>query len=205
MVFAFMNQEEQRSDSALLESYKSGDSKAFEELYDRHAQPVLTYVLNMLQDRDRAEDVVQEVFVSLIRNLNTLPSDVHLRSYLMTGGRNRVYNQWRDLGRNTSAMKKYAVFEKVRRIPESLAGQDLEAEELCSRLNSALEKLGVDEREIVLLHAYSELTFERVAEVTQTPIGTVATRYRRAMEKLKTEINRNGKEQEPETNENRDG
>lgn len=150
--------------------------------------------MSMLRDRGRAEDILQEVFVGLIRNLNTLPSDVHLRSYLMAGGRNRVYNQWRDMGRNQSAMKKYAVFEKIRRVPESLASaeKNMEAEELCRQLNSAMDKLGHEEREVVLLHAHSQLTFECVAEVTETPVGTVATRYRRAMEKLKTELNRNG-------------
>jgi len=183
-----MNRENSTSDQELISAYTKGDIKAFESLYERHSGSVLLYLINLLQDQDRAEEILQEIFVGFIRQIRSLSQDVNVRSYLITSGRNRVYNEWRDTGRKNRAFKEYKLFIRVKEMPESLSEFGYEQEELCMRLNRAIESLSEDEREVVLLHTHVDLTFDRIAHITKSPPGTVATRYRRAIGKLREEL-----------------
>jgi len=61
---------EAESDQALLDSYRNGSVKAFESIYSRYAQMVLTYSAGILMDPERAEEVLQETFISFARRAN---------------------------------------------------------------------------------------------------------------------------------------
>ena len=187
-MFYTMNRENSTSDRDLIAAYTKGDIKAFEELYERHVNSVLLYLVSLLQDRDRAEEILQEIFIGFIRQIRSLPQDVNVRSYLVTSGRNRVYNEWRDKGRHDRAFNEYKLFIRIKEMPESLSEHGLEQEELCMRLNRAMGSLSEEEREVVLLHTQADFTFDKIARITQSPAGTVATRYRRAIGKLKDEL-----------------
>jgi RNA polymerase sigma-70 factor (ECF subfamily) len=115
---------------------------------------------------------------------------VNVRSYLITSGRNRAYNAWRDAKRKESAREKYEVFARLDGIPQPLAEGPEEQERLRGMLNRAIQGLRDEEREVVLLHIHGNLTFRETAETVGAPPNTVATRYRRAIEKIRTQFNK---------------
>jgi RNA polymerase sigma-70 factor (ECF subfamily) len=180
--------EHDKSDGELMSAYRAGEVSAFDALYERHAGPVLGYLVGLLGDRGRAEDILQDVLVGFVRRISTSEREMDVRGYLLASCRNRAYNAWRDAARGASARERYELFARAPRAPESAAGY-LEDDEMRVMLDRAMGSLNVDERETIWLHLRENLTMKAIAELTGAPPGTVASRYRRALEKLRTELN----------------
>jgi len=175
-------------EAELLAAYQSGEVRAFEEIYDRHARVVLTYLLGMVGDRDAAEDTLQQVFTTFAARARTIRLDTNVRAYLLTSARNAVVNRIRSRNRLERFAEGYQVL--VRRKATEFASPDagLERDETREQLNAALAALPPSEREVVLLHCQGELTFEQTADVLGIPRGTATTRYRSAIYKLRMRL-----------------
>ena len=85
---------ETESDQALLDSYRSGDDVAFEAIYSRYAQMVLTYSAGILMDRDQAEEVLQETFIGFARRASAPLETTNIRSYLFKAARIDAETPW---------------------------------------------------------------------------------------------------------------
>ena len=96
-----------------------------------------------------------------------------------------MINLYRGRKRRARFEKDYEVFVRRRTGAPEDGLRPLEREELRARLNRALADLPGPQREVVLLRMQGELTFEKIARLTATPQGTVATRYRTAIRKLR--------------------
>ncbi|HYG76079.1 MAG TPA: sigma-70 family RNA polymerase sigma factor [Planctomycetota bacterium] len=174
------------TDQELLTSFRAGEIGAFERLYERHARPVLTILTHILGDRDEAEDELQETFVSFAQSAPQLGLETNIRAYLVAAARNRALNRRRGRNRRHDFARRYEVVLQYRDIAahEGVSSQ-AEADERLRRLNDGLNQLTENEREVVLLHTQAELTFKEIAELLKTPQGTVATRYRSALSRLR--------------------
>ena len=171
------------TDLELVAAFKAGDLDAFERLYQRHATPLLTILLHILGDRHAAEDELQETFVSFALNAACWDSASNLRAYLIAVARNRALNRRRTQMRTTNLNRRYEFLTRMR---EPEAGiSSVEAAERLERLNDGLSRLPEAEREVILLHTQAELGFREIAEILDTPQGTVATRYRAALGRLR--------------------
>ncbi|HYG76407.1 MAG TPA: RNA polymerase sigma factor [Planctomycetota bacterium] len=170
-----------QSDEELLAEFCGGRRDAFEPLYHRHASNVLTYLCTMLKDRDIAEDILQQVFISLAQNAHALNPGTNLRAYLFAGARNRALNVRRD----RQNRPRFVSVETFPTTSEMSPGANIENAETLRKLNAAIDALPEGEREVVLLHTRADLGFREIAEMTGTPQGTVATRYRTALGRMK--------------------
>jgi len=173
------------TDQHLLVEYQAGDLNAFETLYGRHAKALLAYALGMLGDRNDAEEVLQRVFVAFARRCPRLPGNTNVKAYLFASARNSITNMRRDRNRADTFARDYEVFARLRSNPQQHADAGLEAEETRLRLNGALARLPDEQREVVLLHTQGGLTFSETAFALGLPGGTVVTRYRAAIRKLR--------------------
>jgi RNA polymerase sigma-70 factor, ECF subfamily len=173
------------SDRHLLAAFRAGELPAFERIYARYATRVLSYLVAMVGDRNEAEELLQKVFVGFAGRARSLPAETNVRAYLFTSARNALANWHRGRSRRTRFEGEYEIFAQIR----SDAAEDeltpLEREELRTRLNAALGRLSEGQREVVLLHTQGGLTFKRIARLTGAPQGTVASRYRAAILKLR--------------------
>ncbi|MGX6447883.1 RNA polymerase sigma factor, partial [Patulibacter sp. S7RM1-6] len=88
-----------RPDASLVRAAARGDAPAFEELFLRHRAAVHGYALRMLRDHGRAEDVVQEVFVSAMRAIRDGREPEHVRAWLQEVARRACIDQWRGVAR----------------------------------------------------------------------------------------------------------
>src|SRR6188472_2418498 len=79
----------QRSDAALAARVRGGDERAFEELYDRHAAPLLAFCRHLLGSREESEDALQQTFLSAHRSLERDGAPEHVKAWLYTIARNR--------------------------------------------------------------------------------------------------------------------
>ena len=166
------------TDAELLERVGSGDRGAFEELYRRYARPVLGLALRRLGDRGRAEDAVQDAFTAVWRSARSYdPARGAGAAWLYTVARN-------------------AIVDGARRRPEPPAeapdeqavgaGPDERAEVswLAWRVHRAIEELPENERHVIELAYWSELSQSEIAERLRVPLGTVKTRTRSALSRL---------------------
>ena len=165
--------------SELTGRLAQGDDVAFTELYDVYGDRLHHYLTVKLASRENADDVLQETFIRLIRLRHRLKDVADLAAYVFTIARNEAarYRSRQDLDASRRAGLKAAdLFVEY-------SGEDAEI------AAAALNRLDKDEREVVEMKIYAGLTFREIAEVSGVPQGTVATRYRSAMERLKRWLN----------------
>jgi RNA polymerase sigma-70 factor (ECF subfamily) len=165
----------------LAERLARGDQAAFAELYDACADRLHHYLVVRLGSREDADDVLQETFVRLARRRKRLSGVDNLVAYVFTVARNEAA---RLAGRRTRRREKRLRLDGAALFLES-TGNDPQRREVAELVAAALDRLGAEAREVVELKTYAGLTFREIAEVTGLPQGTVATRYRTAIGRLR--------------------
>jgi len=166
------------TDGELIQRTGAGDRTAFEKLYQRYARPVFGLALRRLGDRGRAEDALQETFVSVWRSAATYKPERGPGAPWLYG-----------VARNAIVDRSRARSEPPAEVPDepSLeAGPDDRAERswVQWRVHRALETLPEREREVIALAYWSDLSQSEVAERLGIPLGTVKTRTRAALAHL---------------------
>lgn len=150
----------------------SGDVDEIELLYRRHGPALLLFATTISGDRSRAQDAVQQVFTRLIET--GLRQAVDKKAYLFACVRNATLNDAKFQRRNTELDSETAWFDPPMR--------DFAAE---LSLRRALSDLPSDQREVVVLHMWGELTFSQIAELLLISANTAASRYRYALARLR--------------------
>jgi RNA polymerase sigma-70 factor, ECF subfamily len=146
------------------------------ELYDRFGGSLYRYALIVLTDPAAAADVVQTVFVGLLRR--RVPPDSDER-YLRRAVRNECFSALR--------RRRHDVLVGATQILEAVeAGRDCPDERLA--LERALRALPPEQREVVHLKVFEGMTFQEIADMTGESINTAASRYRYAIEKLRVHL-----------------
>jgi RNA polymerase sigma-70 factor, ECF subfamily len=161
-----------------------GEPAAFAELYDACADRVHHYLVVKLGSRLDADDVLQETFVCLARTRKSLATVENLEAYVFATARNeaiRWLQRQARTGRLRQAMSRELLFHQTAR-------DDSQAIETAEWVVASLARLSEDQREVVELKIYGNLTFREISEVTGLPQGTVATRYRSALEKMRLQM-----------------
>jgi RNA polymerase sigma-70 factor (ECF subfamily) len=153
-----------------------------EYLYQRERDRLFTYALSILRDQHLAEDVVQDVFQRLCRQPRE-PRD--LQTYVYACVRNRALDVRQEARSRETASLDHAAHDSIYLFDGRAPWSALLSEERARQVEQAMVQLSEEEREVVVLHVYGELTFESVATVLEEPLGTVASRYRRALAKLR--------------------
>ncbi len=154
------------------------DPAACELLWDRYAADLLAFLQAALCSRQDAEDVLQTVFLRMVRKRRHLAAARCLDAYVYQIGRNeatsflrrRKHQQHRG-----SDVQSWLVAAE----PPDTSHEDAEV------LQAALTRLPPVQREIVILKVYKNKTFREIAEVLDLPLNTVASRYRYGLEKLR--------------------
>jgi RNA polymerase sigma-70 factor, ECF subfamily len=167
----------------LLSGLAAGRPEAFALLYDRLGPRLYRVARALLGSAEDAEDVVQDVFVALVRRRNSLGEVRNLDAYLFTALRHAALSR---LGRRKSeraALKLVALTvpaaEDDRDDVPAPRGADLEA---------ALASLPVEQREVLALKLEGELTFAQIGQTLGVSLNTAASRYRYALEKLRERL-----------------
>jgi RNA polymerase sigma-70 factor, ECF subfamily len=170
-----MNEETSRRDRELAARINDGDPAALEALYDAYAGAVYRQALAIVGCAADAEDVLQDVFLKLVRRRGGPIQDV--KAYLLTSARHQAYS----------------ILRQRRREPRdsdldldafpSLIGREERAE--TTAVQNALQTLPSEQRQVILLKVYDQLTFEEIGRAVRASVNTVASRYRYAVKKLR--------------------
>jgi RNA polymerase sigma-70 factor, ECF subfamily len=178
-------------DAELMAGIAAGDVYALERLYDRYSALVFSVSLRVLRDTQLAEDVVQEVFLRLWRQPTSFdPERGRFVSWLMSVTRNRSLDEQRRLSRRSRSESHDE--DAVRDLPGLDRFDDpqlgLEIGEQRAAVRAAMTRLPPAQREVIELAYFSGLTQVEIAERTGDPLGTVKTRIRLGMRKMREAV-----------------
>ena len=190
---------EERTDEALMLLYRDGEVRAFEVLLARHERPVFNYILRSCRRQDLAEELLQEVFLRVVRSATKYKQTAKFTTWLYTIARNVCIDRARkatkrqelsldqnvgggDVGADGSGrtFMELLVDEKAH-----AGGSRHERQLFRQRLKEALAELPEEQREVFMLKEVSELTFREIAEVVGAPVPTVKSRMRYALQALR--------------------
>jgi RNA polymerase sigma-70 factor (ECF subfamily) len=174
------------SDAALVVAIGRHREEALAEAYRRHAGAVYALSKRLLADATLAEEVVQEVFLRLWRNPDRFDHERGtLRSYLLAHSHGRAVDLLRsEVSRRTREER------DARRTAESGYDLELEVVDLAvgERVQAALAGLPAGERQAIALAYFGGRTYREVAEMLDQPEGTVKSRIRAGLQRLRTEL-----------------
>lgn len=176
---------QQAPDSALVERMTQGDERALAALYDRYSGMLFAMLMRILRDRHAAEEVLQDLFLQLWRDAARFDSSRgSLPGWLLVCGRNRAISRLRTRERR-EVVEDIETFQ-VHALPSSVNMED-EAHRalLVEKLRAAMAALPREQREAVELAYFEGMTQTEIAARTGSPLGTVKSRVRSAMQALK--------------------
>jgi RNA polymerase sigma-70 factor (ECF subfamily) len=176
------------TDLALVARMEARDADALARLYDRYAARLLGLAERILGSGGEAEEVVQEVFLYVWRAAATFdPARGSVLAWLLVATRSRAIDRLR--ARRPASRGEWKRLDDV---PESAAPVDVERDSASREWQSiclaAIGELPPDQRRVLELAYFEGLTHTEIAEKTSTPLGTVKTRARLGLMKLRERI-----------------
>jgi len=182
------------SDEGLMRAYAQGDAASFEQLYNRHERAVYRFLLRSLRTPSMADEMLQDVFLSVIRSASSYEPTARFTTWLYRIARNRLIDHWRSHdavvlesldeadGCDVPYVESLAAASSDQ--PEQIALDRRRAREFAL----AVEDLPAAQRETFLLHAESGLTLDQISAVTGCPRESIKSRFRYACAKLRARM-----------------
>ena len=175
--------------AAVMRRAKNQEAEAFDEIVDAYAGRLYGFFHRMLGRREEAEDLVQEVFVRVVKGIAEYREEGRFEAWLFRIAGNLIRDRGRREPRETAigmgGDDNAVDLETPTDRHASGVRDNLEHREDVDRLQKCLAKLPSVEREVVLMRHYGELSFAEIAEYTAAPLGTVLARAHRGLAKLR--------------------
>lgn len=170
-----------------------GDMAAFERVLNAYNKPIFNYLVRLLGNRDEAEDALQEVWGKVIKQASSYKDQGLFSSWLYRIAHNHCLDHYR---RQNSRVDKREVVENDEGLSwldiVSSEGQspfdELAEQEFMHRLEEALQDIPERIREVYLLRTFQDVPFKEIAEIQNSPIGTVLSRMSQAVKQLKEKL-----------------
>lgn len=177
----------------LLKRCERGDEAAYRELVERFERPLIQFIVRYVDDRALAEDLFQETFLRVLRNLRTYRPEGAFSTWLYTIARNLCLDHIKHVKKVRMTSMDAPVGEEGGKVlylqdvlrdggmaPEDRA--ELTEEEL--RVRECVSQLPGIKKEALILRVYHNLSYKEIAEITDCPVGTAKFRVHEAMQAL---------------------
>lgn len=170
-------------DQDILTLMKDNNPSALELIWDHYANDLLTYLTSILKSRHNAEDVLQEVFITIARKSQLISKTQRFKSYLFKMTSNHAMDYIRKEKRKKSDANKKQQYTDL--IGHSSSEEDEIIKEENEELINALKKISQEQRSIIMLKIFNDKTFHEIADFLNISDNTAASRYRYGLIKLK--------------------
>lgn len=189
-----MTMEPQIDDSLLVQRFISGDEKALEILINRHNERITRFIYSKIGDREITEDIFQDTFVKVIRTLKrgAYNEEGKFLPWVMRIAHNLIIDHFRRSSRMPmfDGTQSFSIF--------SLLGDDklniekqLIKEQIDSDLVMLIDELPLDQKEVLMMRIYQDMSFKEISENTGVSINTALGRMRYALINLRKIIEQN--------------
>ncbi|MFA6084652.1 RNA polymerase sigma factor [Mucilaginibacter sp.] len=166
-------------ENSLMLQVKNGDLRKMSLLYQRYRQPLFAYLFHQTGKRNESEDLVQTVFYLMLKNRHTFSADGAFRAWMYQIARNTLINS---IKKNNRIV--YQAEFETQPLEHELE-HNYDHQEARAQLNQAIARLPDDQREVLILSKYQELSYKEIATVLKTTEGNVKVKVFRAIQVLK--------------------
>lgn len=181
-------------DAVLVNSYVAGDENALALLIERHQSKVYGFIYSKIGDRDVADDIFQDTFIKVIKTLksNSYNEEGKFLPWVMRISHNLVVDHFR---RNKKMpvlreTEEYSIFSFMKDNAPNIEGLMI-TEQVENDLQKLIEELPVDQKEVLVMRMYQDMSFKEIADLTGVSINTALGRMRYALMNLRKVIEKN--------------
>lgn len=174
-------------DSGVVTTFLGGEERAFEELVVRYQTRLLNFIYRTVGDRERAEDLVQEVFIRVYRHLHRFDRSKKFSTWVYTIASNLAKNELRNRSRNPLVLfqtvkKNWQDEDRPLEFEDSTTRPDdmFRKRHLRQVVEESVAKLPEHHRDVFILRELEGKSYEEIAEITGCNLGTVKSRLNRA-------------------------
>lgn len=179
----------QKTDEEIFELFQKGNVDALGVIYDRYGLLVYRLIYRMLNNSQEAEDLTQEIFISLQKKPNYNPQKSSFYTYLMMITRSRTIDRLRSKRYHSSLfLKKDKIKDLIDRQNYVNPLEMATIDERANQVRNALDNLSLNQRRVLELSYYQGLSQSEIAKRLNLPLGTVKTHSRRGLLKLKQNL-----------------
>jgi RNA polymerase sigma-70 factor, ECF subfamily len=177
-----------QDDSAVVSAFLAGEERAFQELVERYQTRLLNFIFRTIGDRERAEDLVQEVFIRVYRHIHRFDRSKKFSTWVYTIASNLAKNELRNRSRNPLVL-----FQTMKGSAREDDDRPLQFEDTTARPDDLYRKRHLRElveetvaqlpehhRQVFVLRELEGKSYEEIAEITDCNLGTVKSRLNRA-------------------------
>lgn len=176
-------------ENALMLKVAEGDRFAFGKLYDRFSTPLYSLALKMLSSEAEAQDLLQEVFLSVWNNAASYKADRgNAFSWVVSQLRNRAIDRLRSRRRRGELLEQHGEDLQPHGSAVATSSENMQQQERAREIRAALAKLNDDQREVLELAFFEGLTQVEIAEKLEEPLGTIKARAYRGMARLRENL-----------------
>ncbi len=180
-------------DSQLIQDYIKGNEKALEVLIHRHQQKISSFIYSKVLDKDIAEDIFQDTFIKVIKTLKkgSYSEEGKFLPWVMRIAHNLIIDHFR---RNKRMPKfegsdDFNIFSVIKDDQMNVEHQ-LVKDQIDSDLGKLIEELPEDQKEVLMMRIYKDMSFKEISENTGVSINTALGRMRYALINLRKIIDR---------------
>ena len=170
----------QIDDNELIDQYRDGNSRAFDQLYQRYRLPVFNYIFRQVKSQNTADDIFQDVWLRVIKSIHGYNHQGQFLAWLFTIARNRLTDHWRQ------QKPEEPVDIEDEQIADSVLAEHVQFLKDCmERLLALLQILKPEQRDAFVLQQESGLSLDEIASISDCGRETIKSRLRYAMNKLR--------------------
>jgi RNA polymerase sigma-70 factor (ECF subfamily) len=181
-------------DAVLVKNYISGDESALALLINRHQSKIYGFIYSKINDRDLSDDIFQDTFIKVIKTLKTSSynEEGKFLPWVMRIAHNLVVDHFRKAKKMPfqRETEEYSIFNYMTDNSLNIEGQII-SEQVESDLAKLLEELPADQKEVLVMRMYQDLSFKEIADLTGVSINTALGRMRYALLNLRKIIEKN--------------
>ena len=184
----------QIEDSLLVKKYIGGEEKALEHLINRHNQKIISFIYSKVLDRDVAEDIFQDTFIKVIKTLKrgSYSEEGKFLPWVMRIAHNLIIDYFRKNKRmpKFEGSDDFNIFSVIKDDKLNIEKQMIK-DQIDSDLSYLIDELPDDQREVLIMRIYKDMSFKEIAENTGVSINTALGRMRYALINLRKIVQRN--------------
>ena len=181
-------------DAVLVKNYISGDESALALLINRHQSKIYGFIYSKVNDRDLSDDIFQDTFIKVIKTLKTKSynEEGKFLPWVMRIAHNLVVDHFRKAKKMPfqRGTEEYSIFNYMTDNSLNIEGQII-SEQVESDLAKLLDELPADQKEVLVMRMYQDLSFKEIADLTGVSINTALGRMRYALLNLRKIIEKN--------------
>lgn len=154
----------QMSDEKLWESCLTGDKEAFKEIYCRFYSQLYNYGSKLVSDKDLVKDCIQDIFIKMIQNYQSLSATPNVKGYLIKALRNKLYDTL-EKEKTTDDISLYEETFVADELLPMLSFEDSESDNRSKHLMEVFSQLSPHQQEIIYLYYVNELKHEEISQI----------------------------------------